>query len=100
MTESSAIGHNTKAQLASIIERVERLEEEKKSLAAEAKINGFDVPALREIVKRRKADADKLAEHEAIVDMYMSALGMLADTPLGAAAIDAAKKEDKRKGKA
>ncbi len=98
MTESigqnGAIGGNAKAQLLSFIERVERLEEEKKSLAddikdvfAEAKGSGFDVKALRAVLKRRAANADKLAEHEAIVETYMNALGVLADTPLGQAAI-------------
>ncbi len=85
--------HN--GQLASIVERIEQLEEEKKGLAedirgvySEAKGNGFDVKALRAIVKRRSADADKLREHEAILETYMAALGMLADTPLGMAAIE------------
>lgn len=90
-------GHNSKEQIRSIIERVERLEEEKKVLAddikdiyAEAKGNGFDVKALRAIVKLRKQDAAKRAEHEAILETYMHALGMLADTPLGHAAIERA----------
>lgn len=85
--------HN--GQLASIVERIEQLEEEKKGLAedirgvySEAKGNGFDVKALRAIVKRRSADADELREHEAILETYMAALGMLADTPLGMAAIE------------
>lgn len=91
------IGANSKEQLKLIIERIERLEEEKKALAddirdvyAEAKGNGYDVPALREIIKRRKKDKDKLAEHEAILETYMHALGMLADLPLGQAAIERA----------
>ncbi|MFG1302151.1 DUF2312 domain-containing protein [Xanthobacter sp. V3C-3] len=73
-----------KEQLKSFVERVERLEEEKKAIAedikdvfSEAKANGFDVAALKEILKRRKADADDLKEHEAIVDIYMQALGMI-----------------------
>ncbi|MFG1283353.1 DUF2312 domain-containing protein [Xanthobacter autotrophicus] len=72
-----------KEQLKSFIERIERLEEEKKGIAedikdvfAEAKGNGFDVAALREILKIRKADADDRKEHEAIVELYASALGM------------------------
>lgn len=95
------VGHNSerfaKDQLKSIIERIERLEEEKKSIAddirdvyAEAKGNGFDVAALRTIVRMRKQDADERAEREAILETYMHALGMLADTPLGRAAIDKA----------
>lgn len=87
-------GHNSREQIRSIVERIERLEEEKKALAddikdvyAEAKGNGFDVKALRAVVRRRKASKAALAEHEAIVETYMHALGMLADTPLGQAAI-------------
>ena len=85
MTE--AIGHNSvaKDQLKSIIERVERLEEDKaaigsdiKDVYAEAKGNGYDVKALRRIVSLRKQDPDKRAEQEAILDTYLHALGMLA----------------------
>ena len=70
-------------QLKSIVERIERLEEEKKAIAddikdvfAEAKANGFDVKALRTILKIRKEDVDERKEHEAIVDLYMQALGI------------------------
>jgi uncharacterized protein (UPF0335 family) len=73
-----------KDQLKAIIERVERLEEEKKAIAddikdvfAEAKANGFDVPALRVIIRLRKQDQDERKEHEAILETYMHALGML-----------------------
>src|SRR5882762_3389570 len=90
-----------KDQLRAFIERVERLEEEKKALAddikdvfAEAKSSGFDVKALKDVLKRRAADEQKLAEHEAILETYMLALGMLADTPLGQAAINLAKMGD------
>ena len=81
------IGHNSiaKDQLKSIIERVERLEEDKaaigcdiKDVYAEAKGNGYDVKALRRIVSLRKQDPDKRAEQDAILDTYMHALGMLA----------------------
>ena len=74
-----------KDQLRSIIERVERLEEEKKTIAddirdvyAEAKGNGYDVKALRTIVRLRKQDANERAEAEAVLDTYMAALGMIA----------------------
>ena len=87
----AAIGHN---QLKSFIERIERLEEDKKDISegirdvyAEAKGNGFDVKALRTIVRMRKQDADERAEQEAIIETYMHALGMLSDLPLGEAAI-------------
>ena len=44
---------------------------------AEAKANGFDVKALRAIVRMRKQDADQRKEHEALIESYMQALGML-----------------------
>lgn len=73
-----------KDQLKAIVERIERLEEEKKAIAddirdvfAEAKGNGFDVKALRTILKLRKQDRDERQEQEAIVELYMSALGMI-----------------------
>lgn len=87
-------GDNARAQIKSIIERIERLEAEKKAIAddikdvyAEAKGNGFDVKALREIVRIRKQDEEDRKEHEAILETYMHALGMLADLPLGQAAL-------------
>jgi uncharacterized protein (UPF0335 family) len=74
-----------KDQLKAVIERVERLEEEKKAIAddikdvySEAKANGFDVTALRTIVRMRKQDSDERKEQEAILETYMHALGMLA----------------------
>jgi uncharacterized protein (UPF0335 family) len=73
-----------KDQLKAIIERVERLEEEKKTISddirdvyAEAKGNGFDVKALRAIVRLRKQDENERAEQETILETYMQALGML-----------------------
>ena len=73
-----------KDQLKAIIERIERLEEEKKSISddirdvyAEGKGNGFDVKALRTIVKMRKQDPNERAEAETILETYMQALGML-----------------------
>lgn len=93
------IGHNTVAgdQLRTIVERIERLEEEKaaisqdiKEVYAEAKANGYDIKTLRVVVRLRKQDANERLEHEAILATYMHALGMLADTPLGQAAIEKA----------
>ena len=73
-----------KEQLEAFIERIERLEEEKKAIAddirdvyAEAKGSGFDVKALRTIVRLRKQDVDERREQEAILETYMHALGML-----------------------
>lgn len=81
----SEAGHNhvAKDQLLSIIERVERLEEEKKGIAddikevyAEAKANGYDTAVLRKVVQLRKMDANERDEHFALLDRYMTTLGM------------------------
>ena len=71
-------------QLKAFIERIERLEEEKKALAddirdvyAEAKGTGFDVKALRTIVRMRKQDVNERKEQEALIETYLHALGML-----------------------
>lgn len=85
MTEqSTTVGSNVAAQLKSIIERIETLEEEKKTIAgdikdvyAEAKGNGFDTKALRAIIRLRKQDANERAEQETFLETYMQALGML-----------------------
>ena len=73
-----------KDQLKAFVERIERLEEEKKTISedirdvyAESKGNGFDVKALRAIVRLRKQDANERAEQETILETYMQALGML-----------------------
>lgn len=72
-----------KEQLKAFVERIERLEEEKKTISddirdvyAESKSNGFDTKALRTIIKMRKQDTNERMEQEAIVDTYMHALGM------------------------
>lgn len=82
-TESSAT-KLAKDQIKAIVERVERLEEEKKGISddirdvyAEAKGNGYDVKALRTIVQLRKQDPNARAEAETILETYMQALGML-----------------------
>ena len=73
-----------KDQLKAFVERIERLEEEKKAISddirdvyAEAKGNGFDVKTLRVVVRLRKQDADERKEHEAILETYMHALGLI-----------------------
>ena len=91
----ASIGHNStgdesaatqfsKDQLRAIVERIERLEEEKKTISddvrdiyAEAKGNGYDVKALRIIVRLRKQDANERAEQETILETYMHAMGMI-----------------------
>jgi uncharacterized protein (UPF0335 family) len=74
-------------RLKSFIERIERLEEEKRALAedikevfSEAKGVGFDVKTMRQIIKIRKTDQEDLDEQEALLDTYKRALGMLPDT--------------------
>jgi uncharacterized protein (UPF0335 family) len=81
MTETVGIAG---AQLRSYVERVERLEEEKKALTddirevyGEAKANGFDTKVLRQVVRLRKQDLTERQEQEALLDLYMHALGML-----------------------
>lgn len=73
-------------QLRSIVERIERLEEEKKNIAddirevyAEAKGNGFDTKVLRQVVALRKKDLAERQEQDAVRDLYLQALGMLPD---------------------
>ena len=70
-------------QLRSLIERIERLEEEKNTLSgdikevyAEAKGNGFEPRIMRQIIKIRKMDKEALDEEESLLDLYKRALGM------------------------
>jgi len=70
-------------QLRAFVERIERLEEEKRTIAddikdvyAEAKGNGFDVKIMRKVVSLRRQDLNKRREAEEILDLYLSALGM------------------------
>ena len=72
-------------QLRSIVERIERLEEEKKAISddirdvyGEAKGNGYDTKVLRQVIRIRKQDKTEVQEQEAIRDLYLHALGMLA----------------------
>ena len=70
-------------QLRAFIERIERLEEEKKCISddikdvyAEAKGNGYDVKVMRQVVRLRKQDANERQEMEALLDLYLHALGI------------------------
>jgi uncharacterized protein (UPF0335 family) len=72
-------------QIRAFIERIERMEEEKaaisddiKEIYAEAKGNGFDTKVLRQIIRIRKQDAAERMEQEALLELYMAALGMAA----------------------
>src|ERR1700719_1223032 len=81
-------------RLKSFIERIERLEEERKALSndikevyAEAKGTGFDVKIMRQVIRIRRMDKDDLDEQENLLDIYKRALGMLPETgPESAAA--------------
>lgn len=84
MAKSPRVGGVAVDQLKSIIARIEKLEEEKaaisddiKDVFAEAKGNGYDVKAIRQIIKLRKMDAQEREEEETILDTYLRALGML-----------------------
>jgi uncharacterized protein (UPF0335 family) len=99
----STIGHNSgksedkgisAQRLKSFMERIERLETEKTAIGAdikevysEAKSGGFDTAIMRKVIAIRRMDTNKRAEQQALMEVYMNALGMLADTPLGQAAI-------------
>jgi uncharacterized protein (UPF0335 family) len=75
-------------QLRSFIERIERLEEEKKTIAddikdvyGEAKSTGFDTKILKKVIQIRKQDKDERMEQEAILETYLMALGMIEGPP-------------------
>ncbi len=83
-TAKTAATRFAKDQLKAFVERIERLEEEKKALSddirdvyAEAKGNGYDVKAMRAVVRLRKQDKDERMEYEAVLETYLHALGMI-----------------------
>lgn len=94
---TAEIGHNSgtdahgvaRDQLRAFIERIERLEEEKRTIAedirdvyGEAKGSGFDTKILKKVVALRKKDEQERMEEEAILEVYLHALGMLAEGKL------------------
>ena len=83
MADDGSTGNIAAAKLRSFVERIEKLETEKTELAAdirevyaEAKGTGFDVKILRQVVRMRKMDKADFQEQEAILDLYLNALGM------------------------
>ncbi len=93
----TSLQSSAQKQLRQLIEQVERLEEEKKALAgdirdkfAEAKGLGFDVKAMRKIISLRKKSQTDREEEEAILAVYMHALGMLDEAPEPREVMDAA----------
>ena len=92
----STLQASSQQQLRQFVEQIERLEEEKKQPASdirdkylEAKAVGFDVKALRQIVRLRKKSKDERQEEESILEVYMHALGMLDDSAALSAQADA-----------
>ena len=86
------IGDNAAKDVAAIVERIERLEEEKKHIASdisdiykESKGRGYDAAALKEIIRSRREDPSKREARESMVDVYMRAINRWEDTPLAAA---------------
>ncbi len=81
---TDVLGGNAQTQLRSIVERIERLEEDKaavmndlKEVYAEAKGNGFQTAIIRKVVRLRKQDRAKVSEEQALMDLYISAIGGL-----------------------
>jgi uncharacterized protein (UPF0335 family) len=77
-------------QLRSVVERIERLEEEKKGIAddirevyGEAKANGYDTKVLRQVISMRKQDMSERQEQDAVRDLYLHALGMIPEPSEG-----------------
>jgi uncharacterized protein (UPF0335 family) len=84
----STLQASAQKQLRQFVEQIERLEEEKKQLASdirdkytEAKAVGFDVKALRQILRLRKKTNEERQEEESVLEVYMHALGMLDEAP-------------------
>jgi uncharacterized protein (UPF0335 family) len=84
------MGDNAAKDVISIIERIERLEEEKKQIASdigdiykESKGRGYDAAALKEIIKIRREDPNKREARETMVDVYLRAIAGWDSTPLG-----------------
>lgn len=82
-TDTEASYRVTSNELRQFVERIERLDAEKKDIAeqqkevmAEAKARGYDTKVLRKVIALRKRDADDIAEEEAVLEMYKEALGM------------------------
>ena len=96
--QTPAAGHNTGGiaadRLRSIVDRIERLEEERKGLGSdikdiytEAKSAGFDVKVLRQLIALRRREPAEVEEMETLLDVYRRALGDFVSTPLGEAAV-------------
>jgi uncharacterized protein (UPF0335 family) len=78
------LGVTAQGKLKSLVERIERLEEDRAAVAgdlkevyAEAKGEGFDTKIIRKVIRLRKADSAKRQEEEALIELYISAIGGL-----------------------
>jgi uncharacterized protein (UPF0335 family) len=83
MTDGQGVGHNNQGQLKSIVERINSLMDDRDEISAdirdvlaEAKGAGYDIPALRAIVRAQREDAEKRRNREAMVDLYRGELGI------------------------
>jgi uncharacterized protein (UPF0335 family) len=98
-SDGPKIGHNShvsdeaRVKLQGFVQEIERVDAKVRELTSErgtiyksAKEQGFDTKALKHVVKMRRMESSKRKDFEVVVDAYMQALGMLADTPLGQAA--------------
>ncbi len=92
---TTGLQKSAQENLRRLVEQIERLEEEKKGISediadkfAEARNLGFDVKILRHVIRLRKVSKDERDEAQSVLEIYMDALGMLSDTPLGRAAIE------------
>ena len=92
MPDGSSVGGIAADRLRIYVERIERLEEEKRAIAgdikdvkAEAKSSGFDLPTINTVLKRRRMNTADLREQDELLELYCRALGDFCDTPLGQA---------------
>lgn len=92
---TTGLQKSAQENLRRLVDQIERLEEEKKGIAddiadkyAEARNLGFDVKIIRRVIKLRKVSKVDRDEAQSVLEIYMDALGMLSDTPLGRAAIE------------
>jgi hypothetical protein len=99
MTDTGTHGSNANAHLRSIVDRVERINDEIKSLKedqkdifSEAKSAGYDGTALRALIRERAEDPTKRQNREALLDVYRRAIGEWGNTPLAKAAVEAAER--------
>ena len=84
MNDQSSVGGVAAAELRQFVERIERLEEEKAALAndvkevfSEMKARGYDTKIVRKVIRLRKQDQAERQEEEAVLELYLGALGML-----------------------